>query len=280
MLPAGVDGLRIPDRTLSLLRDLVHARTGIFYDEQRISFMRDRLVPLAVDRGFDSLLDYYYLLKYDAGASEDWGRAIDALSVQETYFWREADQFHALTGAILPSLVSGGRRTVRIWSVPCATGEEPLSIAIALAEAGWFARASIEIHASDVSPAALAKAATRRYTGRAFRQLSPELREKYFDQQGADFVIRSSIYDRVTSWTRVNLANAEELEPLGRCDVVFCRNVFIYFDDSGVTRVVNRLAELMPSPGYLCVGAAESLLRLKTSFDLEDVAGAYVYVKR
>src|SRR5690348_8744555 len=102
----------------------------MYYDDQRVDLLGGRLAALAIARGFDSLLDYYYLLKYDAGAAEEWTRAIDALSVQETYFWRESDQLRALTEAILPRLQEVGRTTIRIWSLPCATGEEPLSIAI------------------------------------------------------------------------------------------------------------------------------------------------------
>ena len=94
--------------------------------------------PLAVERGFDSLLDYYYLLKYDADAAAEWMRAIDALSVQETYFWREADQLPGAGRRSSCRAGQRGRRTIRIWSMPCATGEEPLSIAMALSEAGWF----------------------------------------------------------------------------------------------------------------------------------------------
>ena len=95
-------GIRIPDRTLPLIRDLVHDRTGLHYDDGRLDVIADRLTPLAAARGFDSLLDYYYLLKYDEQADEEWVRAIDALSVRETYFWREFDQVRALTDAIMP----------------------------------------------------------------------------------------------------------------------------------------------------------------------------------
>jgi hypothetical protein len=100
-----VQGVRVPPRTLELLRDLVQARLGMHYDDSRVGFLRDRLAPLAVERGFDSLLDYYYLLKYDAAAVDEWPRAIDALSVQETYFWREVDQIRALADVIVPRIV-------------------------------------------------------------------------------------------------------------------------------------------------------------------------------
>ena len=273
-------GLRIPDRTLPLLRDLIAAHAGIHYDDDRLDLLRDRVAPLAVDRGFDSLLDYYYLLKYDAAAAREWARVLDALSVQETYFWREADQFRALTTAILPSLHA--RRTpIRIWSIPCATGEEPLSIAIALTEAGWFDRASIEIHASDASEAALQRAALRRYRPRSFRQLPEELRRKYFTRVEDDdeWIVKPDVFARITSWTRINLMQPGEAALFGGSDVIFCRNLFIYFTPAGVREVTARFAKWMPSPGYLCVGAAESLLRTGSGFELQDLGGAYVYVK-
>jgi chemotaxis protein methyltransferase CheR len=278
--PPDLHGIRVPDRTLPLLRDLVAAQTGMYYDEPRLSFLRDRLAPLALERGFDSLLDYYYLLKYDERAATEWSRAIDVLSVQETYFWREADQLAALAQGIVPRLAASGRRAVRIWSVPCATGEEPLSIAMALEEAGWFGRLPIEIYASDASEAALGRAAAGLYGGRAFRQIPPGLREKYFEPAAnGRWAVKASLKARVTSWTRVNIVRAEEAAPYASADVVFCRNLFIYFAEPTVRQVVDLFADRMPSPGFLCVGAAESLLRITSRFDLQEIAGAYIYVK-
>jgi len=278
-LPSAVDSLRVPDRTLPLLRDLVAARIGMHYDEERLAYLRDRLGPLAVERGFDSLLDYYYLLKYDEQADVEWARAIDALSVQETYFWREADQIQALARVIVPGLVDAGRRVIRIWSVPCATGEEPLSVAIALEEAGWFERVAIEIHAADASEAALLKADAGRYGLRAFRQLPEVLRAKYFDADGPAWIVKPSLKRRVTSWMRMNVVQPEELARLSGADVILCRNLFIYFTQATVRLVVEQFANRLSDPGFLCVGAAESLLRVTPRFDLQDIGGAYVYVK-
>ena len=284
MMPAGRDtlGVRIPERSAELLRDLVHGHTGMFYDESRLPFMLDRLTARAVERGFDSLLDYYYLLKYDPQSEEEWARAIDALAVQETYFWRENDQLRALTDAILPVLVAAGRSPIRIWSFPCATGEEPLSIAMALTEAGWFERASIELHASDASEAALKKAHSRMYGGRSFRQLPATFRDRYFDPVAGtqSWQVKSEIYDRVLSWTRVNAVREHEVAGRAAVDVIFCRNLFIYFDQPTVRTIVERFADYMRLPAFLCVGAAESLLRLTTRFELRDLCGAYVYEKR
>jgi chemotaxis protein methyltransferase CheR len=279
--PPDTRGIRIPERTLHLLRDLVQSHTGMFYDEHRLDYLTDRLSPLAVERGFDSLLDYYYLLKYDSNADQEWARAIDALSVQETYFWREFDQLRALADVIMPRLVALGRSRVRIWSLPCATGEEPLSIAMALVEGGWFSQLGIEIHAADASEAALTRARAGHYGERAFRQLPSPMRERYFDRPAGaqDSVVKPALHNRVSSWSRINVVRSDELAAVRGADVVFCRNLFIYFDQATIRRVVAELGGLMGSPGFLCVGAAESLLRLNTQFELRELGGAYVYVK-
>jgi chemotaxis protein methyltransferase CheR len=248
----------VPQGTLPLLRDLIGERTGMYHHDDRLDIMADRLIPPAIERGFDSLLDYYYLLKYDAGAEADWAKAIDALSVQETYFWREADQLQALATAILPQLAALGRSTVRIWSLPCASGEEPLSIAIALEEQRWFSRLRIEIHAADASDAALQRARAGRYGARAFRQLPPALQAAYFEQTGeAEWTIAPAIQQRVTSWRRLNAVRPDERAALAGADVIFCRNMFIYFQEPMVRTVVEGFADLMASPGFLCVGAPE-----------------------
>jgi len=280
-IAADVRGVRIPERTLELLRDLVVAHTGMYYDDSRLDFLRDRLAPLVLERGFDSFLDYYYLLKYDAGAQAEWVRAIDALSVQETYFWREFDQVRALVDVIMPRLLATDRTPARIVSVPCASGEEPLSIAIALDQAGWFQRAAIDIRAADASEAALRRARAGRYGNRAFRQIPPALQQIYFDRTATDggWAIRDDIHRRISSWTRTNVIMRDELARLGPCDVIFCRNLFIYFPPAAVAQVVETFAQMLASPGYLCVAAAESLLRTSSRFELRELGGAYVYVK-
>ena len=278
-----VRGLRVPERTLELLRDLIASHAGIHYDAERLDVLSDRIVPLAIERGFDSLLDYYYLLKYDTAAGTEWPRVMDALSVQETYFWREADHFRALAKVIVPGLIARRKGTIRIWSIPCASGEEPLSIAIALNEARLFEAANIQIYASDASEAALAKTRARRYGRRAFRQLPEELRDKYFTREPGDkeeWLVNADLYARITAWSRVNVVNTDEAATLSSCDVIFCRNLFIYFTPACVRDIATRFFHSMPSPGYLCVGAAESLLKSGSGFDLQDLGGAYVYVKQ
>jgi chemotaxis protein methyltransferase CheR len=276
------DTLGLPSTGLPLLRDLIHERTGLFYDNGRYDTLCDRLAPLVVQRGFQSFLDFYYLLKYDErDAAGEWLRVMNALSVQETYFWREIEQIQGLACTVLPTLLRAHTdRPIRIWSVPCATGEEPLTIAMVLEEAGWFARAPIEIHASDASSLAIEKARIGRYRDRAFRALPAALREKYFMQQDAGSVPVPGLRARIASWSVVNLMAPDQIAWYARSPVIFCRNAFIYFSTRSVKAVTDVFADLMPVPGYLFLGASESLLNVTDRFRLDDLAGAFVYVTR
>src|SRR5215207_2929289 len=150
--------LELPIGVFVILRDLVRDRIGISFDDDKRDLLAGKLSDRLRALGLPSFLDYYYLLKYGPGAEEEWPQLTDTLSVQETYFWRELDQVRALVDVLVPAHVAAGRGPVRVWSAACATGEEPLSIALALREAGWFDRADVEVWASDASPAALDKA--------------------------------------------------------------------------------------------------------------------------
>lgn len=272
--------LALPEGTSALIRSLINERTGMFFDNGKSDLLIDKLSPLVIERGFTSYLDYYYLLKYDSSARLEWQNVMNALSVQETYFWREIDQIRALVQALLPQWLAGNSRsTLRIWSAACATGEEPLTIAIALNEAGWFERASIEILASDASSRAVERAREGVYRERAFRNLPAPLRDRYFEPDGPYWRVRRDLHSRI-KFSVANLIDEGEIAPLAAADFIFCRNVFIYFSENAIGRVVRSFSRFVRPPGYLFVGAAESLLRMTTDFTLTEIDNAFVYVKR
>jgi chemotaxis protein methyltransferase CheR len=276
-----LDTIEVSPPSVTLVRDLVHERTGLYYADDRTAQLVERLAPLVLERGFPSLLDYYYLLKYDtAAAPEEWRRVFDALAVPETYFWREIDQLRALVSVVVPRCVAAlDGRPLRIWSIPCASGEEPLTLAMLLDEAGWFGRAPIAIEASDASPAAIARAQAGLYRGRAFRNLPPEVRERYFSREDDAWRVSPELHKRV-SWSVVNLMDPAEAAPRAAAPIVICRNLFIYFSERSIRQAVAMFAARMPRPGYLAVGVSESLLKVTNDFDLQDVGGAFMYVKR
>jgi chemotaxis protein methyltransferase CheR len=279
MLPTIVDrtSLKAPEGTAILLRDLVHDHTGLFFDSDRVDMLMEKLSPLAIERQCKSFLDYYYLLKLEGEVTGEWQRVMEALSVQETYFWREMDQIRALVDILVPEWFAKTNRPLRIWSAACATGDEPFTIAMALEEAGWFRRAPIEIVASDASVTALEKARRGVFRERAFRHLPRELREKYFQSVPHGWSIAPELLVRVR-FQRANLVVSSEIMQLATAPIIFCRNVFIYFSSEAICRTVKSFAERIPQGGRLFLGASESLLRLSTNFELQEIGTAFSYV--
>lgn len=272
--------LALPEGTTNLIRNLINERTGMFFDNGKGDLLMDKLSPLVIERGFTSYLDYYYLLKYDSAARSEWQNVMNALSVQETYFWREIDQMRALVQTLVPQWHARNKdSTLRIWSAACATGEEPLTIAMMLNEAGWFERVAVEILASDASSNAIARAEEGVYRDRAFRNLPAHLRDRYFDSEGSGWRVKRGLHSRV-KWEIANLMDETQIAPLANADFIFCRNVFIYFSETAIGRVVRSFARFMRPPGFLFVGAAESLLRMTTDFTLTEIDDAFVYVNR
>ena len=274
-IEARPDGLRVPEGIPLLMRNLVHERTGLFFEDSRIDTLLEKLEPRARERGCRSFLEYYYALKdNDEG---EWDRAWEALSVLETYFWREMSQVGALTDVIVPEWFRKSSLPLRIWSAACATGEEPYTIAMALIEAG-FGSHPIEIVGSDASPAALVKAQAGCYREKAFRTLPHHLRQKYFEPAAGCSKLSPEIMRRV-KFRQVNLFEPGEVARMARVPVTFCRNVFIYFSAHAIRQTVAMMAAKMPPGAYLFVGASESLLRMTTDFELKEVGGAIAYVR-
>lgn len=265
---------------MELLADLVRQHTGIDYADSRIDLLLDKLRPLMIERSLDSTLDYYYLLKYSPEAESEWRRVETALAVNETYFWREHDQMRAVVDILLPrfSREQPGL-PVRIWHAGCATGEEPYSFAITLAESGLMGQVPVKIMATDMNAAAIAKARSAIYRSRSLRFLPAEVRERYFTPTyGGEFRLLDPIRSMV-HFSRLNLVNENETRDYPSCDIIFCRNVFIYFTDATIQHVARGFCRSLSDSGYLCLGASESLFRITTDFELCELGTAFCYRK-
>jgi chemotaxis protein methyltransferase CheR len=288
MTPYNPDPLRgyhtelfaLADTPFMLLRDLILERTGMYFDEAKRGLLADKLSDLVAVNGLTSFLDYYYLLRYDEDASRHWDALMNRLSVPETYFWRQAEQILATSTVVAPAyFAENPRRPFRIWSAACCSGEEPVSLAIALDEAGLLGRQPIEIVGTDGSPALVERARTFTYGPRSFRQLPARLKDKYFEPAGNRWRPIERIRNAV-SFGVVNLSRSVEVEPYAGAHVIFCRNVFIYFSDDVIRQVAKTFARRMPADGCLFLGAAESLTRLGVDFELAEIGEAFAYVKK
>ena len=264
-----------------LLRDLIHAQTGIYFDVRQAELLAIKLAPLLAERRIDSFLDYYYLLKYDQQGEDEWGRVATALAVNETYFWREVDQIKAVADDIIPQLrQQRPDRPIRIWHAACASGEEPYSMVMALLENGSFDQGPVEILGTDFNADALAAAERGEYRERSFRALPADLRQRYFEPVSEKITrIDPDIQSRVRL-AQLNLVDTTAMSQWQDFDIIFCRNAFIYFSKQAMAEVVQNFHRALRPPGYLFVASVESLLRVTTLFALEEVGGAFVYQKR
>lgn len=273
----------LPDNVFLILRDLIHERTGLYYEKKKREILADRLSARLVEHNLTSFLDYYYLLKYDTKADEEWRQLFDVLTVPETFFWREYDQIATLVKILIPQALAEtsqgyGAHPLKIWSAACSTGEEPITLVISLYEAGLLPQHSIRIYASDASAKAISKARQGIYQERSFRNLPAILKTKYFRPEGKGWRVVPEIHDHI-HWFVANLRTPSETYPMIRSNFIFCRNVFIYFSDASIRETVLKFFEMMPSPGYLFLSSSESLLKLNTGFELKQIGGAFIYVK-
>ena len=272
--PLRPDAMRSSVPLFSILSTLVEDRVGIHYEAQDVEVFTSKVSARAAESGFDSLLDYYYYLRYDDEGQGEFDALVESLVVGETYFFRELEQLKALTDWLAELIARGGRP--RVWSAACATGEEPLTLAMLLAERGLLA--SIEIVASDISTRSLARAREGVYTGRSLRALEEPMRARWFVEDGDRVRVRPEIVAAV-EWHRVNLLDAGAVRALGRFDAILCRNVLIYFSEPTVGALTARLGDMLCDGGLLLIGASESLLRYGTMLKCEERRGAFFYRK-
>lgn len=273
--------ISLPEDLFALLSELIRQRLGLEYTPDKRTILQDRLYPLLVEEGMDSFFDLYYLLKYNGGTENLWKRVQSALAVRETYFWREVDQILAAANHLIPALqAEAPTRVVRVWHAACASGEEPYSLAMALCENGAVDWERLEIVGTDFDETSLNMARRGVYGMRSFRVLPAHLREKYFTEvQSNHFQINEKLVKKV-QFKYLNLLDDTGMQAMQGFDLIFCRNVFIYFDIPSITRTAQWFYDALRNPGYLFLGAAESLLRIPTRFELRELHRAFVYVKQ
>jgi chemotaxis protein methyltransferase CheR len=266
------------DDELRKLSEYLYRRTGMMFTEAKRYYLERRIWERMAATGSKSFTSYFALLRTDT--HEEIQHFVNAFTVNETYFYREDHQLKCLTNELMQERVNGKRagETIRIWSTPCATGEEPYSLAIWLLE--HWSRVDdyeIEIVGSDIDTRALEAARAGIFGKRALMRLTPELIGKYFEAFCVEqWRIIAPLRDSV-SFTSVNLVEAEQTRAHGRFDVIFCRNVLIYFDDASRRVAAENLYENLLPGGFVCLGHAESMSRISSLFEVRRFADTIVY---
>lgn len=267
-----------------LIRDLVSERLGVWFGpESRLSLER-RLRERLTVRGLTSFGDYYQLLRYGPNANEEWDEASELLTTHETYFFREDYQLRAFKNEVLPLIAERGRarRRLHVWSAGCSTGEEAYTIAMLVLEAGLFEGWEVRVYGSDLSKKCIAAARRGVYGPASFRTTTTEAKQRWFvpaEAREEGFFSVSSQVRALCHFGQMNLLDEERTHLVGRCDVIFCRNVVIYFDAPARRNVIDMFYERLVPGGVLLLGHAESLLNVSTAFELLHLKEDLVYRK-
>ncbi len=272
----------LPDDVFRLLRDFIHGFCGIYFDDSSRFLLERRLSRRLEQHRLKSFEEYYHLLRYDRKRDEELVVLVDNLTTNETYFFRETPQLRAFSEEILPDLRRGlaARKTLRIWSAGCSTGEEPYTIAILLLESGeWWRDWQVEIIGSDISQRVLHTARKGVYKKGAHRATSPEMLAKYFiEEEKGNYRIVDRVRELV-SFNSLNLLDPYKTSLISNVDVIFCRNVIIYFDKEAKKKVIASFFDKLREGGYLLLGHSESLINISNAFILRTLKNDMVYQK-
>jgi chemotaxis protein methyltransferase CheR len=264
-----------------LIRDLINEYCGIFFAEDLKYVVHRRLAPRLVDLGLPSFGEYHRFLRYDPGRKAEYEAIVERITTNETYFFRESYQLDAFKEEILPELAArkrpGGRR-LNVWSAGCASGEEAYTVGILVAESGLYQPHEVHIFGNDISRKVLATARKAIYGRSSFRQTDERALRRYFREVPGGYQVRDEIRGMV-SFGQMNLVDADGLALLPEVDVIFCRNVLIYFDQASRKRAIETFYGKLCHGGYLLLGHSESLMNLSTSFELRHLQHDLVYRK-
>lgn len=275
---AAEPGLAVLDaEELRRLCDFLYRKTGMSYGEAKRYYIERRAAERIQRTGSLSFAAYMALLRSSEAEAQ---QLINCFTVNETYFFREEHQFCCLSRALLPEIVAtrGPGDLVRIWSVPCSTGEEPYSIAIWLLENWALVDAyHIEIVGSDIDTRAMAAALQGEYGERSLGRLPAALRQRYFQPLGGDrWRIIEDLRESVR-FTTANLMDADGMAAQAGFDVIFCRNLLIYFDDASRAEAARHLHDALNPGGFLCLGHSEAMSRISSRFETRRFEDAVVY---
>jgi len=271
--------IELPDDVFRLLRDYIREYCGMYFDDNSKYLLERRLSRRVRLHQFKSFKDYYHFLNYDRRKEDELVEVIDSLTTNETYFFREEAQLKAFTDEVVPEILERNKdkKKLKIWSAGCSTGEEPYTIAMLLMEKGYDSKFDIEITGSDINQKVLSVARRGIYKRGSFRTATDYFMGKYFtEDSGGSFKISDDV-KRFVNFSYLNLFDNYKLSFIKDVDVIFCRNVIIYFNADSKRKLISTFYDKLVEGGYLMLGHAETLMNISTSFELVHFKNDMVY---
>jgi chemotaxis protein methyltransferase CheR len=261
-------------------REFFYRKTGIQFDPSKRYFVDKRLQERIVETKSDNFRSYFTFLRFEA-TGEELQHLTNLMTVNETYFFREEYQFKCLVYSILPEIVAKktDNSPLRIWIIPSSSGEEPYSIAIYLLE--YWAEINqwdVEIISSDIDTRILAHARKGVYSQRSVQELPTKFLLRYFKRTAEGYQISDDLRQSV-EFTRVNLSELADTRSYRNFDVIFCRNLLIYFDDMSRKTAAETFYDALKPGGFVCLGHSESMSRISSLYKVRKYPEAIVYQK-
>lgn len=266
-----------------MIRDFIHEKAGIYFAENKMYLVQNRLEKRMAELDMKSVRDYFYHVKYDVSQKE-FNRLMVLMTTNETSFFRNEPQLLCFSDEVLPLIIekklqSTAPKRLRIWSAGCSTGEEPYTLAILIMERlgnldGW----NVEIIANDISEDVLAKARKGEYTGITLRNVKPDILARYYDKNGDNYTVKPEV-KALVKFSQINLNETRKLALMKNVDTIFCRNVMIYFSDDVKKQIVRGYFQALDPGGYFYIGHSETLHGISKAFKLVYFKNALVYQK-
>ncbi|MFD0825002.1 CheR family methyltransferase [Neobacillus sp. M.A.Huq-85] len=264
------------DSGLEKLSRSIYNHCGLRFAD-RLTILKEKISKRVQELGV-SYEEYYGYLQINPS---EWDILVEILTINETYFYREESQLNECCSVVLPQMKQRTRnRPLRIWSAACSTGEEPFTLAMLIQETGLFPAGSVEIIATDINKKVLQKAEKGWYHkgSFAFRRIPEKLLLKYFSEENGGYQIMPAVRNMVR-FQHLNLLNKTKASQIGDVDVIFCRNVLIYFDQETTKQVIRSLHQNLIPGGYLFLGHAESITQMDLGFQKVDSNKTFYYRK-
>lgn len=265
------------------LTNLVHTRSGLHFEENKLYFVERRLQNRMAITNCETVKDYLRLVKYDVRGTEI-DAFVDSLTTNETYFYRELPQLMSFIQGALPLTMEkkkqAGMRNLKIWSAACSRGCEPYTLAILLKEhvpdlANWH----VQIIGTDISNTVLKDCRQGVYSDRYLKDVPPMVKMKYFTKtEDNDWSLNKDIRNMV-QFSHLNLVDRVKMRTMVGYDFIFCRNVLIYFDEPSSKQVVSMFYDSLNKGGFIFLGHSESVARLSAAFQIVRLNNALVYQK-
>ncbi len=272
--------IKLENNTLNVISELIYKKSGIKIDKSRKEWLIRRIEKRLDELSLQNINKYINRLLYDI-TGEEIQNLIEIITINETYFFRNMPQLEIFKDIVLEKIFKEKKlKNLKIWSAGCSIGCEPYTIAIILKEKlkSNFKDWNIIIDATDIDRTALKKAEEGIYNKREVQYVEDILLKKYFEIKDNNYIIRDEIKNMV-KFKLSNLNNEKDNEKMMIYDVIFCRNVLIYFDDEIQKKIVKMFYEHLNSPGYIFLGHSESLSRLSRLYTLQRVDDKLFYMK-